>query len=277
MEVPSRYPESSYHGLVISEISSMSADELRDLVARHQMLDEFEVLAVLRNPYCTAEVAGIVAGRRDWLDPHAVRERLAGFPGMPFARAMSLMATLPWTSLLALGQNPRVPPLVRRQAEKKLAHNVQKMSLGEKIALSRRAHRPLLPQLIGLGEPQVLEALLDNPRLVENDLLVLLRHDDLPEPFVRSVSRHHRWGTHYRVRRAIAESPSAPLPIALSALVSLRPGDLVRFARRRDLPERVRNAAQALQDKEERRLRGVVRSNGDGRPGSDDNHPDRLR
>lgn len=262
---------------MISEISAMNADQLRDLVARTRGLDELEVLAVLRNPYCTVEVAGIVAERRDWLDPHAVRERLAGFPGMPFARAMSLMATLPWTSLLALGQNPRVPPLVRRQAEKKLAQTVQKMSLGEKIALARRAHRPLLPQLMRLGEVAVLEALLDNPRLVENDLLVLLRSEDLPETFMRAVSRHHRWGTHYRVRRAIAESPSAPLPIALSALVSLRPGDLARFARRRDLPERVRNAAQALQDKEERRLRGVVRSDGDGRPRPGRNHSDRLR
>ena len=138
------------------------------------------------------------------------------------------------------------------------------MTLGEKVALSRRAHRPLLPQMIAQGEEEVLEALLDNPRLVENDLLVLLRSRDLPEAFVRSLARHHRWGTHYRVRRAIAESPAAPLPVALSALVSLRPGDLVRFARRRDLPDKVREAAQALQNKEERGLRGVIRSDGDG-------------
>lgn len=262
---------------MISDIASMNAGELRDLVSAPRGLDELEVLAVLRNPYCTVEVAGLVAARRELLDLHAVRERLAGFPGMPFAQAMSFMATLPWTSLLALGQNPKAPPLVRRQAEKRLAQGIQKMTLGEKIALSRRAHRPLLPQLIALGEVQVLEALLDNPRLVENDLLVLLRNDDLPDPFVRAVSRHHRWGTHYRVRRAIAESPSAPLPVALSALVSLRPGDLARFARRRDLPERVRNAAQALQDKEERGLRGVVRSDGDGRPGLRHEPSDGLR
>lgn len=262
---------------MVSEIASMNADELRDLVATVGGLDELEVLAVLRNPYCTVEVAGMVAERRDLLDPHAVRERLAGFPGMPFAQAMSFMATLPWTSLLALGQNPRVPPLVRRQAEKKLAQNVQKMTLGERIALSRRAHRPLLPQLIALAEVQILEALLDNPRLVENDLLVLLRNSDLPESFMRAVSRHHRWGTHYRVRRAIAESPSAPLPVALSALVSLRSGDLARFASRRDLPERVRSAAQALQDKEERGQRGVVRSDGDGRPGLRRDSADGLR
>jgi hypothetical protein len=262
---------------VISDIASMNASELRTIVTGPRRLDELEALAVLRNPYCSVEVATMVADRRDLLDLHAVRERLAGFPGMPFSRVMSLMATLPWTSLLALGQSPRTPPLVRRQADKRLAQNLQKMTLGEKIAMSRRAHRPLLPHLVALFDVQVLEAVLDNPRLVETDLLVLLRNRQLPEEFVRLLGRHHRWGSQYRIRRAIVESPATPLPVALSALVSLRPGDLARFARRRDLPERIRDAAQALQDKAERGQRRVIRSDGDGGLGQQLGSTDKLR
>jgi hypothetical protein len=262
---------------VISEISTMNASELRNLVSGARGLDELEALAVLRNPYCSVDVATMVAARRDLLDLHAVRERLAGFPGMPFSQVMSLMATLPWTSLLALGQSPKTPPLVRRQADKKLIQSLQKMSLGEKIALARRAHRPLLPHLMALADVQVLEAVLDNPRLVETDLLVLLRNRGLPEEFVRLLGRHHRWGVQYRIRRAMVESPSTPLPVALSALVSLRPGDLARFARRRDLPERIRNAAQALQDKAQRGERRVIRSDGDGGVGQQLGSADNLR
>lgn len=223
----------------------MGADELREFV-RSGELDELDALAVLRNPYCTVDVAELICDNRRLLDLHDVRERLSGFRGMSLSRAMNLMATLPWLSLLRLSQQPATPPLIRRQAEKKLLGQVQRMSLGEKIALARRCHRALIRPLIQESEAQVLEALLDNPRLVENDLLVVLNTAAPPTPFFASLARHRRWGPRSRIRRALVENRGTPLPVALSLLVQLRPSDLDAVASRRDVPERVRDAAWAL-------------------------------
>ncbi len=231
-----------------SSISAMGSDELRRLVQSRE-LDELDALAVLRNPYCTVDIAELICDNAALLDLHDVRERLSGFRGMSLARAMNLMATLPWVSLLRLSQQPATPPQVRRQAERKLLERMQRMSLGEKIALARRCHRPLIRPLVQSCETQVLEALLDNPRLVENDLLVVLNTASPPAPFFATLARHRRWGPSYQIRRALVENARTPLPVALSALVQLRPSDLDAVASRRDVPEGVRDAARALGEK----------------------------
>lgn len=238
----------------------MNADELLELV-RSQNLTDPEVLSVLRSPYCTLEIAQRIASCRDLLGPDAVREKLTGFPGMPVSDAMNLMGTLSWTSLLAVAQAPRSPPLIRRQAERKLLQRLPKLTPGELIALARRAHRPLFDALMSSGDDRVLIALLDNPRLVENDLVVMLQRTERTPTFYRELARHHRWGAAYGVRRALAQTPGVPLPVALSLLVSLRPGDLRRAAESPSTPARVRSAAAALKEKQDRGLRGVLRSN----------------
>jgi len=249
----------------------MDAGRLLELV-RERPLDECEALEVLRNPFCTVEVAELVADSRQLLSSHVVREKLSGFRGFPFARAMDLLATLPWTSLLALAQHPPTPPVVRRQAEKKLLYHMPKMTLGEKVALARKVHRPLLKNLIAIADGQVLAALLDNPRMAETDILLVLNTVAAPREFYGVLARHHKWGQYYGVRRALAEASGTPLPLALSALVQLRDTDLREIAESATTPERVREAARALRDKEYKGLRReVIRSseNDDSRDATD--------
>lgn len=223
----------------------MSTAELRELVQAGK-LKGLEIIKVLRNPYCTVEIAEIVADNRLWLTAHQVRELLAGFQGLPMARAMNLLATLPWLSLLELAKAPRTPPPVRRSAEKKILHRIATMTLGEKIALSRRAHRPLFKTLIETADAKVLCALLDNPYLVENDVLLMLNTIKPPPELVAEIARHQRWGCYYGVRLALAESRYTPLPIALSAMVQLRRLDLKNLLARPDLRPQVKDAATAL-------------------------------
>jgi hypothetical protein len=226
-------------------IADLASDELMALV-RGGGLDDFQVLDVLRSPFCTSQIAELIASTRDHLGTQEIREKLAGFPGLGNAQAMSLIGSLSWSSLIAVAQAPKTPPLVRRQAERKLILQVPSMTLGEKIAMARRAHRALFPALIAVGDDKILTALLDNPRLVENDLVVLINTGQPPLEFISGVARHHRWGKSYGVRRAIVECPRSPLPLALSILVQLPKSDQRRISERRDVVEGVRSAAAAL-------------------------------
>ena len=226
-------------------ITDLTSGELLTLV-RGGSLDDFQLLDVLRSPYCTTQVAEMVASMREHLGTQSIREKLAGFPGLNNAQALNLLGSLPWSSLIAVAQNPKTPPLVRRQAERKLILQISSMSLGEKVAMARRAHRALFPALIKAGDDKILTALLDNPRLMENDLVVLISTGQPPVDFISGVARHHRWGKNYQVRRMIVESPRTPLPLALSILVQLTKKDQQAIARRDDISERVRSAAEAL-------------------------------
>lgn len=257
-------------------ISELDSNGLMELV-RASRLDELEVLQVLRSPYCTAQIAEEIAADPALLDAHAVREKLAGFPGFTFARALDLLGTLPWTSLLSVSQAPRTPPVVRRQAERKLLSLITSMAHGEKIALARRAHRAIFKVLIGSGDGKVLSALLNNPRLVENDILVMLNTSEPPQEFFRELARHGKWGTYLRVRRALVECPHAPLPVALSVLVQLPAIELRRALERKDLPQGVRAAAVSLIEREDRGLRRVIDFSGDDSDGGGAQSSEGLR
>ena len=226
-------------------IADLASDDLMAL-ARGGNLDDFQILDIIRSPFCTPQIAELFASSRDHLGTQAIREKLAGFPGLNNAQAINLLGSLTWSSLITVAQNLRTPPLVRRQAERKLIHQVPTMSRGEKIAMSRRAHRALFPALIAGRDDKILTALLDNPRLVENDLVVLINTGEPPTEFIIAVARHHRWGKSYGVRKVIVECPLSPLPLALSILVQLPRSDQKRIAERDKVAERVRSAAEAL-------------------------------
>jgi len=208
---------------------------------------------------------------------HEVRERLAGFPGFTFGRALDLLATLPWTSLLSLSQSPRTQPVVRRQAERKLLALLPSMALGEKIALARRSHRALFGALINIADGQVLCALLTNARLVENDLLVILNTSEPPTEFFSELAGHLKWGTYIRVRRALAVCPHTPLPLALSVLVQLSVAELRRVVEYPGLVEDVRNAAQSLLEREASGQRRVIDFSSDDSDGGCTQPPEGFR
>ena len=257
-------------------ITELDSKGLMELVQSRE-LDELEVLQVLRSPFCTPQIAEVIAADRRALDAHAVRERLAGFPGFNFNRALNFLGTLPWTSLVAISQAPRTPPVVKRHAERKLLAQISSMTLGEKIALARRAHRALFKPLIGFGDGQVLSALLNNPRLVENDILIILNTVEPSREFFSELAGHHRWGQYLRVRRALVECKHTPLPLALSVLVQLPDIELRRAIGRRDLPAEVRAAAESLLERAAKGRRRVIESSSDDGNGGAAQPPEDIR
>lgn len=257
-------------------IAELDSESLMELV-RGRRIDELEVLQVLRSPFCTAQIAERIASDPGLMGTHAVREKIAGFPGFSFGRAVDLLATLPWTSLLSLAQSPRTPPVVRRQAERKLLSQLVSMALGEKIALARRAHREIFRVLIGTGDGQVLSALLNNPRLVENDILVILNTTEPPPEFFGELASHSKWGPYIRIRRALITCSYTPLPLALSVLVQLSVTELRRVQEHPDLPQKVGDAARSLLDREASGQRRMIRSSGDDSDGGCAQPPEGLR
>jgi len=257
-------------------IAELDADGLMELI-KGRNLDEIEVVQVLRSPFCTPQIAERIASNPGLMGTHEVREKLAGFPGFTFGRALDLLATLPWTSLLSLAQSPRTPPTVRRQAERRLIAQLASMALGEKIALARRAHRALFQALISTADGQVLCALLNNARLVENDILVILNTSKPPLEFFSELASHRKWGPYIRVRRTLVVCPHTPLPLALSVLVQLSVAELRRALENPDLSEDVRDAAQSLLEREASGQRRVIDFTGDDSDGGCAQPPEGFR
>ncbi|HEX4496703.1 MAG TPA: hypothetical protein VIE43_13605 [Thermoanaerobaculia bacterium] len=205
-----------------------------------------DVRQALRNPYCTAEAIGLLAGEERLLSFYEVRRDLALHPSTPETLAARFVPTLYWRDLMALALDLRLRPALRRSAEIHLGARLPGMATGEKISLARRVGGGVLAQLRHDPSPQVIAALLDNPRLTEGVLGPVLHSAATPPAILELIANDRRWGVRYPLRLALVRNPVTPLKIAWRLLETLRAVDLKPVAADPRLPEPVRRRARVL-------------------------------
>lgn len=100
------------------------------------------------------------------------------------------------------------------------------MPLGLRRAAARTRDRMLLDRLCYDRNARVIGVLLDNPRLVERDVVKIAAMRPTQPTVLETVARHTRWTSSYRVRKALAANPYTPRPLALRLLPTLLVQDL---------------------------------------------------
>lgn len=223
------------------------SEELAALVREHAgELEPPAVRHALRSPYCTAEVVELVAGIQRLLSFHEVRREIAFHPQAPEALAVRFVPTLGWRDLMELALDLHVRPTLRRTAELHLTTRLPELAVGEKISIARRASPGVLSQLRHDPNPQVIAALLDNPRLTEGTLAPVLHGARTPPAVLDLIANDRRWGVRYPLRVALVRNPSTPLDTAWRLVESLRTNDLRIVAADPRSPEPVRRRARVL-------------------------------
>lgn len=156
------------------------------------------------------------------------------------ALAPSVLTDLPYariTDLYAIARQVGQDRLAARflsdrpvALEGRLAENPHMdLSAGERTARARSSDRMALDRLMHDRDPRIIAALLDNPRIVERDVVrIAAMRPTLPEILER-VAAHPRWSARYRVRKALAFNPHAPLALARQLLPTLLKQDLLEL------------------------------------------------
>ena len=104
------------------------------------------------------------------------------------------------------------------------------LTLGERKSLARSHARDALVLLTKDPHPDVVAILLDNPHLVEEDVVRIAAARPGVGPALARVAEHERWSTRYPVRRALVLNPATPLHLAVRLATTLRPADLRELA-----------------------------------------------
>ncbi|MBV9949018.1 MAG: hypothetical protein JOZ69_19370 [Myxococcales bacterium] len=113
------------------------------------------------------------------------------------------------------------------------------LTLGERKSLARRHNRDTLHRLLADSHPDVIRALLRNPRLTEDDVLRLAARRPGRGEVLAEVARSG-WSHRPRIRLALVMNPATPMEIAARiAGLLLRP-ELERVARSPAVPANVR-------------------------------------
>jgi hypothetical protein len=240
-------PESPPESAFDRRLREAGSAELLELVREHlAALEPPSVRQVLHNPFCTMEIVELLADQPRLVSFYEVRRDLALHPRTPEPLALRFVPGLWWRDLMALGLDTRLRPRVRRAADQALGLRLPQLALGERINLARRAASGVLAQLRHDPHPNVISALLDNPRLTEDILAPVVHGAATPGPVLAAIATDRRWGTRPGLQVALARNPNTPQAVALRLLPLLRKPELRTVALDVRVPEAVRFRARVL-------------------------------
>ncbi len=103
-----------------------------------------------------------------------------------------------------------------------------------------------IPVLLYATSEEVLLALLENPRLEEPHLCLLLERKDLPAALLEEIARRKQFQRSYCVRRALVRHPHTPRLVAMRLARSLYLMDLVQLSLLVSAPAELRKLAEEL-------------------------------
>ncbi|MEM9595124.1 MAG: hypothetical protein AAGD06_12710 [Acidobacteriota bacterium] len=218
---------------------------LRLLVEEHgRQLTLGDVRQILLNPFVDGEVIEELSFIRSLVSKIEVRRALARHRRTPEPVAMRFVANLFWRDLMEITADTRLRAPVRRLAERYLLQRLPRLTTGEKISLARRATPETAGRLLLDPNPRVVRAVLGNPRLTEERLLLLVSHPEAEPRILHLVSEDPRWGPRYSVSLALARNPRSPFRTVFAILPRLRRRDLESVAVQASHSSVVRHRAQ---------------------------------
>lgn len=202
-----------------SAIREFDAKRLADFVADGiEALSEDEVLAVLANGFCNARMLQQIAQSPRLTSFYAVRRRLVAHRATPLAHALKFVHYLFWSDLLRLSTDVRIAAAVRRAIDVSLINRISKLTLGEKLTTARSCSREVAKALFNDPSQRVFGALLDNSRIVEDDILRTMASESCGAEKLVLIGQHRRWSHRIPIRRALVLHPETPRALAASQL-----------------------------------------------------------
>ncbi|PID39183.1 MAG: hypothetical protein CSB49_01935 [Proteobacteria bacterium] len=138
------------------------------------------------------------------------------------------------------GGHEQPPPEPRDRDEQRL------LTLGHRKTMARSTDRDVLDRLLRDPEVPVVHNLLENPRLVERDVVQLAARRPTDPEVQRVIFSSRRWICRYAVKRALVLNPYTPTELAIRLLGFLTSMDLKLVRQTPTLSETVRQAAEQL-------------------------------
>jgi hypothetical protein len=197
-----------------AELSILLQDPDPDLIRgalKNPHLGEEHLLAILKRRNLPEQLLGgihrgaLAAGSR------RLMIALASHPNTSASVLAALLPQLFLFELITVMQLPGVSQDQKLAAERAILRRLPETELGNKITLARRGSPALLEALLREGEPRLVAAVLDNPRLKESGVLSFLKCPAASADTISAVGRHPRWGICRNLRFAMLRNRKTPV------------------------------------------------------------------
>jgi hypothetical protein len=141
-------------------------------------------------------------------------------------------------------------PLDSEEREAAILKRLSTMPVRQKIRYALFGNREIRAMLIRDSNREVARAVLQSPKLTENEVEGIASMRSVAEDILREVGSSKEWTKSYSVVQNLVKNPKTPPLISQRLLFRLRSQDLTLMTRDRSLPEAVRhNAARVLKQR----------------------------
>ena len=120
------------------------------------------------------------------------------------------------------------------------------LSLGQRRAAARSSDRFVLDRLLHDRNVLVISLLLENPKIVERDVVKIAALRPTRPEILQRISKHRRWASRYHVRKALTCNPYTPHQVARRLMSTLMMQDIRQLYNMGALPPPLRTEAERL-------------------------------
>jgi len=202
--------------------------------------------AILSNPALPTGLIQGIASQKQWLARYEVKRAIVSHRNTALALKMNLLHFLGWRDLARVEEDPQQQPPVKRAAETLLKKRVEEMAVGEKVSLARIAGPGVLPVLRDDFHPDVIAALLTNPRLAEDEVLAICGDERALPAALSAVAASSRWSGRQTIRMTLLRNAATPAQVSLGFLDSLSGSEIREILALPTTPRLVRVTARQL-------------------------------
>jgi len=139
-----------------------------------------------------------------------------------------------------------VEPEPEEPVNKSLYNQIVHMKVGERVKLALKGNRDARMILIRDPNRLIQRFVLQNPRITDDEVLVMARNRNLDAELLRLIGDHKHWPRNYQIKLALVTNPKSPLAIALRFVSSLMERDIRFLAKSKNISSTIATQARRL-------------------------------
>ncbi|MBK8466228.1 MAG: hypothetical protein IPL32_10395 [Chloracidobacterium sp.] len=127
-----------------------------------------------------------------------------------------------------------------------MINRIMKMGVKDRVKLGMKGDREARNILIRDPNRLVSSAVVNNPRITEQEIEMIASMRSLAEDILRQIASNRQWSRSYGVMHALAKNPRTPMANVLTIMSRLQLRDLVALTKNRNVSDAVRRQAVRL-------------------------------
>lgn len=124
-----------------------------------------------------------------------------------------------------------------------MINRIMRMNMKDRIRLAMKGDREARNILIRDPNRIVAQAVLQNPRITDNEIEKISAMRTVPEDVLRLIAVNRQWSGKYSVAHNLARNPRTPIGNVMGILTRLQQRDLIALSKNRNISDAVRRQA----------------------------------